>query len=578
MSSSDTTFKPAITIPLVQILKEKINEARVATNIKARDTSIELLEVLDNGIASAAIVNATGVLPALGSFHDHPDICIRSKVNELTVKYRKWLNNSENHHATAQSEQSDDTKVGGVIGSFTTLSSLLSPALPEVAAAAQQVADSLESREDERQMKALEVYLDVCLENDIDRFHIIDNKVLLPYLAILQAFPGLTFRPKATQLFAKWLQTVCAYGGPEISAPNNQPYGCRATLPEALICKFDAQAEFVTMMDKICMPLFSNAVPNGSKIREAGEIVDLFSVITEIGGEGLGSGLARTFLWRIKSFLNHSYKTPRRKCTSLVEAWRSWNSTKDCHGCFEACLMPLKYMRDNLRRSENRWLVKVEEKNDRINELLSQNEGMIAQAVKSRESYLELKANLSLTQDELNKERVDLKKQKAKHYQDVEKRVKETTSSLRSQLTTASLEAALHKKTITERDDLLKEVARLKKENQRLIQCKAESDGSRYAAAEEARVIREGYEQIKTNHEQLETAMIELQADFEQITQDRDDLHQQVTSLKKAQDTATTSASKRTHIHQQYATTTHNPAPIDRYTRDLDHLDGTIAF
>ncbi|KAF2027464.1 hypothetical protein EK21DRAFT_114822 [Setomelanomma holmii] len=208
----------------------------------------------------------------------------------------------------------------------------------------------------------------------------------------------------------------------------------------------------------------------------------------------------------------------------------------------------------------------VDIKNKRIDELLSQKEAMMAQLTAEWKKTREVTSEAGLLKENIDKA----------FNVDVEKRVHEATSDLRVQLGAAAGEAALYKKSRAEQGEMLSKVASLEDEVPRFSLCKADSEARRKAAEDEVQIIRQGYNQIRKSNGELETGILELQVDIEQVTKERNDLQKQVASIDDTHN-SNNSVEYPSENRQSQVEPTTRLESIDKFTRELQHLDGTIA-
>ena len=177
----------------------------------------------------------------------------------------------------------------------------------------------------------------------------------------------------------------------------------------------------------------------------------------------------------------------------------------------------------------------------------------------------------------VQKEKQSCEKQLSKYYHDVEKGVRDATLDVQRQLDSARVEAALYKRTLADKEELQRKVAKLEADRSQLMIGKSKKESDCKVAEEATRIMTEGYEQLKKSNEELEVDKVELQAEIEQLAQERIALRKELASVEK-----TGAVSKPGHFSSaesaqlQTATVT-STSPLEKYTRELEHLEGTIS-
>jgi chromosome segregation ATPase len=90
-----------------------------------------------------------------------------------------------------------------------------------------------------------------------------------------------------------------------------------------------------------------------------------------------------------------------------------------------------------------------------------------------------------------------------RYFQDVEKGVSEATVHVRGQLAAAKAETALYKKASSEKQQLQDQVSRLEHEMAQIRTAKSQREADLKALEDEAKAVREGYDQLKVRRKCL---------------------------------------------------------------------------
>ena len=230
-------------------------------------------------------------------------------------------------------------------------------------------------------------------------------------------------------------------------------------------------------------------------------------------------------------------------------------------------LRPTKTIILDMKHHQIRFRQEYMEMRGHNDSLRSEMDGLKRQLASSADAVKAVKAQQKNLYD----------KQLSKYYQDVEKGVRDATSHVQSQLSSAKAEAALYKKTLAEKEELQKKILKLEEERSQLIAAKSQRESDCKAAEEATRVMTEGYEQLKKGNEQLEAKGYELQAELDAMSQNQKELLEKQELAKDTDIAPKTSTSTKPAIIQPEPQAVASTATLDKYTREVQHLNGTIT-
>jgi hypothetical protein len=169
------------------------------------------------------------------------------------------------------------------------------------------------------------------------------------------------------------------------------------------------------------------------------------------------------------------------------------------------------------------------------------------------------------------------KKAHGRYFQDVEKGVSEATVHVRGQLAAAKAETALYKKASSEKQQLQDQVSRLEHEMAQIRTAKLQREADLKTLEDETKAVREGYDQLKTEIAQLETEKVELIAEVELLTQGQKEMLAKLELLQVTSKTGEVPPQVEKKTVRSSAAVDKAVTPFDKYTRELQHLDSTIA-
>ena len=194
-----------------------------------------------------------------------------------------------------------------------------------------------------------------------------------------------------------------------------------------------------------------------------------------------------------------------------------------------------------------------------------------------RNNIHDLQLKLAVIQRDFAKKEVALADEygelKKKHYTDLQKLVEERMRSekikLSDRLSKAEAKAMQYAKVLQEKEALEARVLEEGREKALLKQAKLEWEQKYKERDDEAKALREGYDQFSNDNEALQTEKAVLQADYDELKKEYKPLPEEHTP-----------SSELRHVDQHTMVLPHvsSTTAFDRQAAELQHLDGLVVI